>query len=128
MAATLRTPFILDASPTAALGAGATSNVDYTATSPMIIVDAHNVASATVGASTAQVLHATAAAPAVFTAVSAALAMAVTNALTRATTIAVAERTIGVGDIIRSQFIDGGGSGANGNLYTHLIKLAVTGA
>lgn len=128
MSAVLRPPFILDASPTAALGAGATENVDYVATSPMAIIDAHNVATATVGASTAQVLHATAAAPAVFNAVSAALAMAVTSAVTRATTIAVAERTIGVGDIIRSQFIDGGGSGANGNLYTHLVKLPVTGA
>lgn len=128
MAVVLRTPFVLDASPTAALGAGATSNVDYTATSPMAIIDAHDVATATVGGSTAQVLHATAAAPSTFNAVSAALALAVTSAVTRAAVITVAERTIGVGDIIRSQFIDGGAGGANGNLYTHLVKLPVTGA
>lgn len=128
MAAVLRPPFVLDASPAAALGAGATSNVDYTATSPMIIYDAHDVATATVGGSTAQVLHATAAAPTVFNTVTAALALTTTSAVVRAAVITVAERTIGTGDIVRSQFVDGGGGGANGNLYTHLYKIPITGA
>lgn len=127
MAAVLRPYFILGSSPAAALGAGATSNIDYTATSPMVIIDAHNVATATVGASTAQVLS-DPTGIAGFTAVTAALAWAVTSALTRATTIAVAQRSISVGGIIRAQFIDGGAGGANGTLYTHLVKTPITGA
>lgn len=127
MAAVLRPYFILDASPAAALGAGVTSNVDYTATSPMVIIDVHDVATATVGGSTAQGLS-DPTGSGVFTAYSAALAMAVTSALTRGAAVTVAQRTISAGGVIRSQFVDGGAGGADGNLYTHLVKTPITGA
>ncbi len=123
MPANLRPILILDFRPAAAV-AVSPENVDFTATAPMVIIDAHCVATATQGGGTATLSRQPAAGGGYAT-VTAALALAVTSDLTRAAVITVAQRTIAVGDSIRGVFTT---VNANGNLYAHMVMTPIAGA
>lgn len=120
---------VLDIRPAAALGAGATVDIPFTATCPMRIFDAHCVPSVGVGGSTAQLLKDTLG-NGIFVAISAALVFAVAGDVLRAATLGttLTSRTVSPTDVIRGEFIDGGGGGLNGNLYGHVLMSPVTGA
>ena len=130
MPSNLRPYLVLDARPAAALGIGATSNVDFIATCPMQIADAHCAPSVGNAGSTARVLK-DALGNGIFVAISAALVWAVAGDVVRAAALGttLASRTVTPTDVIRSEFIDGGGGGgANGNLYAHFVLTPVVGA
>lgn len=123
MPSTLRPILILDIRPAAALTVSPTT-IDFTATCPMALIDAHTVATATQGAGTAQPQRQALGAGAFANMTTAALAMDTTSALIRTTTIVAAERTVAATDVIRGNFVT---VNANGNLYAHMVMLPITG-
>lgn len=124
MPAVLRPAFTLDVAPTAAITASPT-NVDYTATAPLVMVDCHNVATATQGGGTAQFFRQALGSGGFNAMTTAALAMDTTSALTRTTTIVAAQRTVAATDVIRGVFTT---VNTNGNLYGHMVMTPITGA
>lgn len=124
MPAVLRPPFILDIAPSAAITSSPT-NVDFTATAPLVMVDAHTVATATQGGGTAQPSRQALGSGGFTAMTSAAIACDTTNALTRTTTVVVAQRTVAVTDVVRGVFTT---VNTNGNLYLTMVMTPITGA
>jgi hypothetical protein len=124
MPAVLRPVFILDIAPAAAVTVSPT-NVDFTATAPLVLVDCHNVATATQGGGTAQLFRQALGSGGFSAMTTAALAMDTTSALTRTTTVVAAQRTVSPTDVIRGVFTT---VNTNGNLYGHMVMTPITGA
>lgn len=124
MAAVLRPPFILDMAPAAALTASPT-NVNFTATAPLVMVDAHTVATATQGAGTAQPFRQALGSGGFNAMTTAAIACDTTSALTRTTTVVAAERTVSPTDVVRAVFTT---VNTNGNLYLTMVMTPISGA
>lgn len=125
----MRPMLTLDASPAAALTTGQTLTSDYVATCPMRIIDAKAIASATANVSGTAQGSRQALGTGGFNTYTAALTMTTSGNISRASAITTAERTVAPTDVLRATFVDGGGTGgANGNLYSEVVYLPVTGA
>ena len=135
MPANLRPTLILDARPAAALGAGVTVTTDYIATCPMVLTDAHTIAVATAGVSgTASMARQALGAGAFNVMFNNPITMTtqgnvVRLALAGTFNVVIAQRVVAATDVLRTSFVDGGGGGgANGHLYAHLVLLPIPGA
>lgn len=124
MPAVLRPPFILDIAPSAALTATPTT-VDFTATAPLALIDAHTIATATQGGGTAQPQRQALGSGGFSNMTTAALAMDTTSDLIRTTTVVAAQRLVVPTDVVRGNFVT---VNANGNLYLTMVMLPITGA
>lgn len=124
MAVVLRPSFVLDFAPAAALTASPTT-VDFIATAPLAMIDAHTLATATQGSGTAQPQRQALGTGSFNNMTTAAIAMDTTSAITRTTTVVTAQNNVTPTDVVRANFVT---VGANGHLYCHMVMLPITGA
>lgn len=129
MPVTVRALLLADFSPTAAIGAGVTFNVDLPCGRGFDLYDCHVLATATVGGSSAALSRQALGAGAFVPCSSATIAMATDGTVTRQIAGMInAQRVLVATDVLRCSFVDGGAGGANGHMYANLLPNPITGA